>query len=55
MSTSVDPIGGQIDPVSDGSPQLWDVIEDVRAPGCPVLIQNAVEADVDVLSGRAGH
>ena len=40
VSTSVDSIGGEIDAVSDGSPQLWDVIEDGRrrrvlGPGRP--------------------
>jgi hypothetical protein len=40
VSTSVDSIGGEIDVVSDGSPQLWDVIEHGRrrralGPGRP--------------------
>ena len=55
VSTSVDPISGEIDAVSDGSPQLWDVIEDVAHPGARSSSRIAVEGDVDVPSGRAGH
>jgi putative transposase len=39
----------------DGSRELWEVIEDVARLGARLIIQTAVEAEVDVFLGRARY
>ena len=58
MSARVSPtdrIRGEIDALFDGSRDLSEVIEDVARLGARLIIQTAVEAEVDVFLGRARY
>ncbi|MGH8835065.1 MAG: IS256 family transposase [Actinomycetes bacterium] len=58
MSARVSPtdrIRGEIDALFDGSRELSEVIEDVARLGARLIIQAAVEAEVDVFLGRARY
>ena len=58
MSARVSPtdrIRGEIDALFDGSRELSEVIEDVARLGARLIIQTAVEAEVDVFLGRARY
>ncbi len=58
MSVRVSPterIRGQIDALFDGSRELSEVIEDVARLGARLIIQAAVEAEVEVFLGRARY
>src|ERR1700737_3365505 len=48
-------IGGEIDALFDGSRELPGVIEDVARLGARLIIQTAVEAEVEVFLGRARY
>ncbi|PXX01571.1 transposase-like protein [Mycolicibacterium moriokaense] len=48
-------IRGEIDAVFDGSRDLSEVIEDVARLGARLIIQTAVEAEVEVFLGRARY
>ena len=50
-----DRIRGEIDALFDGSRDLSEVIEDVARLGARLIIQTAVEAEVDVFLGRARY
>ena len=50
-----DRIRGEIDALFDGSRELSEVIEDVARLGARLIIQTAVEAEVDVFLGRARY
>ena len=51
----MDRIRGEIDALFDGSRDLSEVIEDVARLGARLIIQTAVEAEVDVFLGRARY
>ena len=56
MPTRVSPIEkirGEIDALFDGSRELSEIIEDVARLGARLIIQTAVEAEVEVFLGRA--
>ena len=58
MSVRVSPtekIRGQIDALFDGSRELAEVIEDIARLGARLIIQSAVEAEVEVFLGRARY
>ncbi len=58
MSARVSPtdrIRGEIDAVFDGSRELSEIIEDVARLGARLIIQTAVEAEVDMFLGRARY
>ncbi|MGI8665564.1 MAG: IS256 family transposase [Jatrophihabitans sp.] len=58
MSARVSPtdrIRGEIDLLFDGSRELAEVIEDVARLGARLIIQTAVEAEVEVFLGRARY
>ena len=58
MSARVSPtdrIRGEIDALFDGSRDLSEVIEDVARLGARLIIQTAVEAEVDVFLGWARY
>ena len=58
MPTRVSPIEkirGEIDALFDGSRELSEIIEDVARLGARLIIQTAVEAEVDVFLGRARY
>ena len=58
MSSRVSPtdrIRAEIDLLFDGSGELCEVIEDVARLGARLIIQTAVEAEVDVFLGRARY
>ena len=58
MSARVSPtdrIRGEIDALFDGSRDLSEIIEDVARLGARLIIQAAVEAEVDVFLGRARY
>ena len=58
MSARVSPtdrIRGEIDALFDGSRDLSEVIEDVARLGARLIIQTAVEAEVEVFLGRARY
>ena len=48
-------IRGQIDALFDGSRELAEVIEDIARLGARLIIQSAVEAEVEVFLGRARY
>jgi hypothetical protein len=48
-------IRGEIDALFDGSRDLSEVIEDVARLGARLIIQVAVEAEVEVFLGRARY
>src|SRR5271167_1833304 len=48
-------IRGEIDALFDGSRELSEIIEDVARLGARLIIQTAVEAEVDVFLGRAHY
>ncbi len=50
-----DRIRGEIDALFDGSRELVEVIEDVARLGARLIIQTAVEAEVEVFLGRARY
>jgi transposase-like protein len=50
-----DRIRGEIDALFDGSRDLSEVIEDVARLGARLIIQTAVEAEVEVFLGRARY
>jgi putative transposase len=50
-----DRIRGEIDALFDGSREIGEVIEDVARLGARLIIQTAVEAEVDVFLGRARY
>ena len=50
-----DRIRGEIDALFDGSRELSEIIEDVARLGARLIIQTAVEAEVDVFLGRARY
>src|SRR5213592_1124905 len=50
-----DRIRGEIDALFDGSRELGEVIEDVARLGARLIIQTAVEAEVEVFLGRARY
>src|SRR6266480_5542066 len=50
-----DRIRGEIDALFDGSRDLCEVIEDVARLGARLIIQTAVEAEVEVFLGRARY
>src|SRR6266496_4326082 len=50
-----DRIRGEIDAVFDGSRELSEIIEDVARLGARLIIQTAVEAEVDMFLGRARY
>src|SRR5665213_3039949 len=50
-----DRIRGEIDALFDGSRELAEIIEDVARLGARLIIQTAVEAEVDVFLGRARY
>jgi hypothetical protein len=50
-----DRIRGEIDALFDGSRELSEFIEDVARLGARLIIQTAVEAEVDVFLGRARY
>jgi len=51
----IEKIRGEIDALFDGSRELSEVIEDVARLGARLIIQTAVEAEVDVFLGRARY
>ncbi|MGH3968193.1 MAG: IS256 family transposase [Mycobacterium sp.] len=51
----IDRIRGEIGALFDGSRELSEVIEDVARLGARLIIQSAVEAEVDVFLGRARY
>src|SRR5687768_7908849 len=58
VSTRVSPtdrIRGEIDALFDGSRDLCEVIEDVARLGARLIIQTALEAEVDTFLGRARY
>ena len=58
MSVRVSPtekIRGEIDALFDGSRELSEIIEDVARLGARLIIQTAVEAEVEVFLGRAHY
>lgn len=58
MSARVSPIDrirGEIDALFDGSRDISEVIEDVARLGARLIIQTAVEAEVEVFLGRARY
>ena len=58
MSARVSPtdrIRGEIDSLFDGQRELAEIIEDVARLGARLIIQTAVEAEVDVFLGRARY
>ena len=58
MSARVSPtdrIRGEIDALFDGSRELAEIIEDVARLGARLIIQTAVEAEVEVFLGRARY
>lgn len=58
MPTRVSPIEkirGEIDALFDGSRELSEIIEDVARLGARLIIQTAVEAEVEVFLGRARY
>ena len=58
MSVRVSPtekIRGEIDALFDGSRELSEIIEDVARLGARLIIQTAVEAEVEVFLGRARY
>ena len=58
MSARVSPtdrIRGEIDALFDGSRELTEIIEDVARLGARLIIQTAVEAEVEVFLGRARY
>ena len=58
MPTRVSPIEkirGEIDALFDGSRELSEIIEDVARLGARLVIQTAVEAEVDLFLGRARY
>ena len=58
MSARVSPtdgIRGEIDALFDGSREIGEIIEDVARLGARLIIQTAVEAEVDVFLGRARY
>jgi putative transposase len=50
-----DRIRGEIDALFDGSRELSEIIEDVARLGARLIIQTAVEAEVDAFLGRARY
>jgi hypothetical protein len=50
-----DRIRGGIDALFDGSRELSEIVEEVARLGARLIIQTAVEAEVDVFLGRAGY
>jgi transposase-like protein len=50
-----DRIRSEIDALFDGSRELAEVIEDVARLGARLIIQTAVEAEVEVFLGRARY
>ena len=48
-------IRAEIDALFDGSRELGEVIEDVARLGARLIIQTAVEAEVEVFFGRARY
>jgi transposase-like protein len=50
-----DRIRGEIDAVFDGSREIGEVIEEVARLGARLIIQTAVEAEVDAFLGRARY
>src|ERR1700686_1183654 len=48
-------IRGEIDALFDGSRDLSEIIEDVARLGARLIIQTAVEAEVEVFLGRARY
>jgi len=50
-----DRIRGEIDALFDGSRDLSQIIEDVARLGARLIIQTAVEAEVDVFLGRVRY
>jgi putative transposase len=50
-----DRIRGEIDALFDGSRELAEIIEDIARLGARLIIQTAVEAEVDVFLGRARY
>ena len=50
-----DRIRAEIDALFDGSRELGEVIEDVARLGARLIIQTAVEAEVEVFLGRARY
>src|SRR5664279_293030 len=50
-----DRIRGEIDALFDGQRELAEVIEDVARLGARLIIQSAVEAEVEVFLGRARY
>ena len=50
-----DRIRGEIDALFDGSRELTEIIEDVARLGARLIIQTAVEAEVEVFLGRARY
>lgn len=58
MSARVSPtdrIRGEIDALFDGQRELAEIIEDVARLGARLIIQTAVQAEVDVFLGRARY
>lgn len=58
MSTRVSPtdrIRDEIDALFDGSRELSEIIEDVARLGARLIIQTAVEAEIDLFLGRARY
>ena len=57
MSVRVSPtekIRGEIDALFDGSRELSEIIEDVARLGARLIIQTAMEAEVEILGAKAG-
>ncbi len=50
-----DRIRGEIDMLFDGSPDLVELIKDVARLGARLIIQTALEAEVEVFRGRARY
>jgi putative transposase len=50
-----DRIRGEIDALFDGSREIGEIIEDVARLGARLIIQTAVEAEVDAFLGRARY
>ena len=58
MSARVSPtdrIRGEIDALFDGSREIGEIIEDVARLGARLIIQTAVEAEIEVFLGRARY
>jgi len=51
----IEKIRGEIDALFDGSRELSEIIEDVARLGARLIIQTAVEAEVEVFLGRARY